>query len=137
MLTARRIVPLVVFAAIAAAIAGAWVSHGEDVTALRIPGASTDRGRHDLATLGCGTCHTIPGVHGADAGVGPPLIRWSERAYIAGRIPNTPANLVRWITSPQAVEPGTAMPDMGITKPTARDMAAYLYTLGDRERYKR
>jgi hypothetical protein len=30
---------------------------------------------------------------------------------------------------PQAVEPGTAMPDTGVPERTARDIAQYLYTL--------
>ena len=30
---------------------------------------------------------------------------------------------------PKAVDPKTAMPDLGITKKQARDMAAFLYTL--------
>ena len=42
---------------------------------------------------------------------------------------NTPANLVRWIREPQAVVPGNAMPDMGVSEADARDIAAYLYTL--------
>lgn len=28
-----------------------------------------------------------------------------------------------------AIEPGTAMPNLGVTQGMARDMAAYLYTL--------
>jgi cytochrome c1 len=37
--------------------------------------------------------------------------------------------LIRWIETPQAIEPGTAMPNLGVTEQRARDMAAYLYTL--------
>jgi cytochrome c len=48
---------------------------------------------------------------------------------IAGELPNSPDNLVRWIKDPKAVEPGTAMPDLGLTDDEARDVAAYLYTL--------
>jgi cytochrome c1 len=61
--------------------------------------------------------------------VGPPLTMFAHRAYIAGQLPNQPENLVRWIQDPQGVEPGTAMPDLGVTPAVARDMAAYLYTL--------
>jgi cytochrome c1 len=42
---------------------------------------------------------------------------------------NTPPNLVRWIREPQAVVPGNAMPNMGVSEVDARDIAAYLYTL--------
>jgi cytochrome c1 len=37
--------------------------------------------------------------------------------------------MVRWLTSPQAVRPATAMPDLGITPQDARDIAAYLAEL--------
>jgi len=42
---------------------------------------------------------------------------------------NTPANLFRWIRTPQQVEAGTAMPNLGVTEEQARDIASYLYTL--------
>jgi cytochrome c len=61
--------------------------------------------------------------------VGPPLTMFARRAYIAGQLPNEPDNLIRWIRDPQAVEPGTAMPSLGVEPAVARDMAAYLYTL--------
>ena len=49
---------------------------------------------------------------------------------IAGKLPNTPPDLVRWIMHPQAIEPGTDMPDLGVPLRGARDIAAYLLTLG-------
>ena len=51
------------------------------------------------------------------------------RAILAGELPNTPANMIRWVRDPQAVEPATAMPNLGVTEQQARDIAAYLYTL--------
>jgi cytochrome c1 len=44
-------------------------------------------------------------------------------------LPNTPADMERWLRNPPAVDPRTAMPDMGVTEQDARDIAAYLYTL--------
>jgi cytochrome c1 len=61
--------------------------------------------------------------------VGPPLILFGERTMIAGELPNTPDNLVRWLENPQMIENGTAMPDLGLTVDQAYDIAAYLYTL--------
>jgi cytochrome c len=87
------------------------------------------RGREALAGFGCGACHQIPGVRGARGSVGPPLTSFATRSYIAGQLVNSPDNLIRWIVDPQEVEPGTAMPDLGVIPATARDMAAYLYTL--------
>jgi cytochrome c len=82
-----------------------------------------------LREYGCISCHTIPGVRGADAVVGPPLMWWADRHYIAGRVANTPDNLVRFIQSPDAISPGTAMPDMDVSQSAAEDISAYLYTL--------
>jgi cytochrome c1 len=75
------------------------------------------------------TCHTIPGVREARALVGPPLIQIASRMYLAGHVPNTPANMIAWIRHPRDAEPHTAMPDTGVTEADARDIAAYLYTL--------
>jgi cytochrome c2 len=86
-------------------------------------------GRDLIQTFGCGSCHTIPGVANADSLVGPPLVSWRRRIYIAGLLRNTPDNLAFWIQHPQQVVPGNAMPDMGITARQARDIAAYLYTI--------
>ncbi len=93
------------------------------------PGGDAERGRAALQVYGCQTCHAIPGLPGQAAFVGPPLTAWGDRQYIAGNLDNTPDNLVRWILDPQAIEPGTAMPDVGATDADARDMTAYLYTL--------
>ena len=89
-----------------------------------------DIGRQVLEDRGCGSCHRIPGVPGADGLVGPPLDSMGRRTFIAGQLANTPENMVRWIRDPQAVEPGTAMPDLGITEAEARDITAYLEGLG-------
>ena len=75
------------------------------------------------------TCHTVPGVWALQTDVGPPLTAWAERTYIAGTLPNEPDDLIRWNMDPRAVEPGTAMPDMGVGKDEAPAIAAYLYTL--------
>jgi cytochrome c1 len=61
--------------------------------------------------------------------VGPSLRGFAERAYIAGRIPNTENNLVAWIVNPQQIDPQTAMPNLGVTSQEARNVAAYLYGL--------
>lgn len=87
------------------------------------------RGRELIERYSCGSCHMVPGVDAARGLVGPPLIHWANRRYIAGEMENTPEHLVTWLTVPQSVEPGTAMPNMGVTDGQARAMAAYLYTL--------
>jgi mono/diheme cytochrome c family protein len=87
------------------------------------------RGRRAVQQYACATCHTIPGVVGAEATVGPPLGAMGRRAYIAGVVPNTDAEMVRWLRDPRAVHARSAMPNLGVSERDARDMAAYLRTL--------
>ena len=91
--------------------------------------ATPERGRAAIQAYGCGSCHMIPGVRGAVGLVGPPLLAWSRRTVIAGELPNTPENLVEWIMRPQSIEPGSAMPNLGVSEADARAIAAYLATL--------
>jgi cytochrome c len=90
-----------------------------------------DPARAELAVqrYGCGSCHAIPGIREATGRVGPELDRIADQTFIAGRMPNTPANLILWIRYPQHVDPETAMPTLGVSEQDARDIAAYLYSL--------
>lgn len=98
-----------------------------DADARMLTGGDPVRGQAIIRPYGCNTCHTIPGVPGADGLVGPPLTHVAERSYLGGSLPNTPQNLARWIEHPRAVNPHSAMPELGVTDRDARDMAAYLY----------
>ncbi|HET7676052.1 MAG TPA: cytochrome c oxidase assembly protein [Gammaproteobacteria bacterium] len=113
-----------------AAVLAACSGQGSSATPFQaIPGASAEHGEALINHYGCGACHTIPGISGADGLVGPPLDHWSRRSFIAGIMRNNPQNLVHWIEHPQQVIPGVDMPDMGVTPEDARDIAAYLYTI--------
>lgn len=94
-----------------------------------VPNGDPGRGQQLINTYGCGSCHTVPGVKGADGLVGPPLTKFGSRSYIAGELVNSGPNLQHWVMDPQAVEPGTAMPDLGVSATDAEDIAAYLFTL--------
>ena len=111
------------------AIAGALVGCNDArASAARMTGGDPGHGREALRAYGCWTCHTIPGVAGANGIVGPSLDGLAGRAFVAGQ-PNAPEHLVHFIRHPQAVRPATPMPDMGVTERDGRDIAAYLYTL--------
>jgi cytochrome c oxidase assembly factor CtaG len=94
-----------------------------------LTGGNADRGRTAIRQYGCGACHTIRGVPGANGLVGPPLNGVALRSYVAGVLPNTPENMVRWIQDPPSVDPKTAMPNVGVTYQDALDIAGYLYTI--------
>jgi len=98
--------------------------------------ASCGKGDHyaeakALIAANCVACHIVPGVPAATGTVGPSLAGVGRRKVLAGRFPNTPATMARWIEHPQAMLPGTAMPEMGLTAAQARTIATYLYTLDD------
>jgi cytochrome c2 len=88
-----------------------------------------DRGRREIARLQCGACHDIPGVRAARGSVGPPLEGFARRVYLAGKWPNQPHYLVSWLRDPPSLAPLTAMPALVNDEQSARDIAAYLYTL--------
>ena len=91
--------------------------------------SDAERGRKLIEQHQCGTCHSSPGVNGAHGRLAVTLQSFGLRSYIAGRVPNSDENLVRWILEPAAVVPGTLMPDMGVTNIDARAIAAYLRQL--------
>lgn len=92
-------------------------------------GGDPEHGKTMMIRYGCGACHTIPGVPGARAIVGPNLAGIASRAYVGGVTPNTPDNLMLWIRDPRLFDTKTAMPPTGVTPGDARDIAAYLYML--------
>jgi cytochrome c2 len=98
-------------------------------TAAAMTGGEPGIGKQVIQQYGCGSCHTIPGIPGANALVGPSLEHIASRMYIAGVLTNTPEHMLRWLQDPPAVDPLTAMPNLGVTEADARDMAGYLYTL--------
>jgi cytochrome c len=114
---------------VALALAGGACTDARGARPLSTGLGDPPRGREAIAAYGCGACHTIPGVRGADSFVGPPLTAFGRRSFVAGHLPNTAENLVAWLRDPQAVRPGTAMPDLGVTEADALDIAAYLHSL--------
>lgn len=113
--------------ALATGEAAAAPPRTETVTPGRI--GDVERGRLALGQYACQACHTIPGITSSSPNVGPPLQGLASRSLIAGKLANTPENLMHWIRDPKTVKPLTAMPDMGVSEGDARDMAAYLGTL--------
>ena len=97
--------------------------------ARRIVGGDPDRGRRIAERVACGACHEIPGVAWPQGRVGGSLDGFAGRTLIAGRLPNQPDVLVRWLRDPPALVPDTGMPAQPLTAVEARDLAAFLYTL--------
>jgi cytochrome c len=121
---------LVIAGALAAGIAVDAVDDRNDLWAhaAATTGGDPHRGEAMFIQYGCGSCHSAKHVRRASGMVGPPLDEIAARAMIAGKLSNTPENLQRWIRDPQAVTPGTDMPDLHVSERNARDISAFLYT---------
>jgi cytochrome c oxidase subunit 2 len=87
------------------------------------PGAQT------FLDAGCGDCHQVRGSS-ARGDVGPDLTHLGQRATLAAlTLANTPANLDRWIRHPQAVKPGSRMPDVRLSDAQWAAIDSYLRSL--------
>lgn len=114
------------------AVLGAGTACDSDVRqrAEQLTGGDVERGRQAITSRGCASCHDIPGITTTRGKKnGPPLDGVSLRMYLAGRLEDTPANLMAWVSEPHKLDPKTPMPNTGVTAAEARDIAAYLYTL--------
>jgi cytochrome c1 len=129
--SSRAVIAVVAFGLAASAIGALlWQEQRRvEERAIALTQGSPGRGEQRIQALGCGGCHDIPGVTGAHGLTGPALSKFASRVFIAGRLQNTPDNLMRWIRDPHGVDPETAMPNVGADERDARDIAAYLYTL--------
>lgn len=117
---------------LAALVAGVGTYVAKDNAQRRAVAVALTGGDPSLAPTifrryGCGGCHVIPGIAGADGKVAGPLTGLRQRVYIGGVLNNTPDNLIQWIVLPQRFSPKTAMPATGISEAEARHLAAYLY----------
>ena len=117
----------------AAALAGVVADAVDERSDIRskaaaITGGDPRRGEAMFIKYGCGGCHGVKHVRKASGAVGPPLDGVAVRAVLAGKLSNTPENMQHWIRDPQAISPGTAMPDLDVGERDARDISAFLYT---------
>ncbi len=79
--------------------------------AIAIPGGD----RPEIFSQVCTACHSLGGVGGA---IGPALDGVGDR-FDRGY-------LMRWITDPQAVKPGTTMPKLGLTEEQRNEVVVFL-----------
>jgi cytochrome c oxidase subunit 2 len=77
----------------------------------------------------CISCHTVAGTV-ATGRYGPDLTHLMSRATLAaGAAPNTQEQLLRWITDPNQIKPGSLMPAMHLTDRENEQITAYLLSL--------
>jgi cytochrome c oxidase subunit 2 len=89
------------------------------------PEAAAD-GRRVFETGTCAGCHRVRGTPAA-GNAGPDLTHIGRRATIgAGVLPMSEDNLRHWITDPQSVKPGAAMPPTTLPADQLSALVAYL-----------
>lgn len=106
----------------------AWEAEQEKTPQAPTTGDAAE-GAHYFAVMSCANCHTIRGTL-ARGKIGPDLTHLASRTTLgAGRLPNDPQDLARWLKAPEQFKPGTHMPNLGLTNEQDRDLVAYLETL--------
>jgi cytochrome c oxidase subunit II len=79
----------------------------------------------------CWTCHVIEGTKAVGKTAPREMTKFAEYPTIAqiDGFANTPENLKKWLTDPQGVKPGTAMPNLQLKPQQVEDLIAYLTSL--------
>lgn len=97
----------------------------------QVAGGDPAAGLATMERVGCAACHTVPGISWPRGRTAGSLQGFGARPLIAGRLPNQPDVLIRFIVDAPSLAPDTGMPPMPLDMAEARDVAAYLYTLDD------
>jgi cytochrome c oxidase subunit 2 len=104
----------------------AWTAHQQQA-AMQDPSAA--EGRAIFERNACISCHTVEGTV-ATGRFGPDLTHVGSRDTIAsGSVPNTPANLRKFIDNPAHFKPGVLMPPMHLNDHDLDAVTMYLTTL--------
>ncbi len=107
-----------------------WVAGQRAEPAPPARGSPAEQGRQLFARSACIACHTIAGLPQARGIVGPNLSHVGSRTTIAGALlPNTTANLRRWIVDAPSLKPGSLMPKLTLTDADLTAIVAFLQSL--------
>jgi cytochrome c oxidase subunit 2 len=105
-----------------------WLA-GQERPAAAPAGTAAQRGEQYFLHGACADCHTIRGTS-ASGVTGPDLTHLASRTTLGAlTVPNTPADLKRWIAGSQDLKPGNQMPDLHLSQAELRDLVAYLESL--------
>ena len=105
----------------------AWRAH----QAAMAPAPADDTARFGQVVFAhrCASCHMVRGTPAAGT-KGPDLTHLKDRRLIgSGVLPNTIGAVAGWVQSPQAVKPGSTMPNQHLSGPELNAVSAYLETL--------
>jgi cytochrome c oxidase subunit 2 len=106
---------------------GATVTQASSKQAQAAQGPEYAAGEKLFTAKGCVACHSLVAVNAPKGMVGPNLANVGARSYIAaGTLKNTDENLAHWIRDPQGIKKGVLMPNLGVSEPDSKALAAFL-----------
>jgi cytochrome c oxidase subunit 2 len=108
----------------------AWQAHEATPSAAPQEEAAV-RGARVFQERTCVACHAIKLPSASELPrIAPDLTHLASRATLAaGAIDNSPETLARWIADPDAIKPGSHMPNLHLSSAQVSDLVAYFETL--------
>ena len=110
----------------------AWYAGKTGAVNAPVEAGNAERGQKIMLETGpCKTCHYIDGT-AAQGRVAPRELTHFQTYPTIAQVPgltNNPENLAKWLTNPQSLKPGTAMPNNGLNPQQIADLVAYIQTL--------
>lgn len=112
----------------------AWLANQKKAAATP-SGELAAAGEQLFIQRGCGGCHTIKGLDGANGRFGPNLTHLASREVFAGAIFDlNDKNLRKWLRDPPGMKPmkpdnGMGMPNLNLSEDDITKLIAYLETL--------
>jgi len=106
----------------------AWLRNQEAKAVIPVEQQAKE-GLDQFLNSACVGCHRIDGTR-AQGALGPDLTHVGSRSTLAAdTIQNTPAEMARWLSNPQAVKPGNKMPNLNLSPEAVQKLTAYLESL--------
>ncbi|MDQ6797299.1 MAG: cytochrome c oxidase subunit II [Actinomycetota bacterium] len=103
-----------------------WITRRRGGAGLAATSELTARGELVFNREACAGCHAVRGTQAVGT-IGPDLSDFGNRKWIGSvTVPNTEANLARWIADPDSIKPGNLMPPTALTADDRAAVAAYL-----------
>ena len=93
------------------------------------PQVTSDRqkdGERLFAERGCNACHAVYGTNFKGM-MAPDLSNYGSRRTLgSGTLENTPEHLATWLRNPEAVKPGSLMPNLNLSEAEIASLSAYV-----------
>jgi cytochrome c oxidase subunit 2 len=107
----------------------AWLDRQRQPSSEPAPDSLVERGEQIFLGSACVYCHAVRGTE-ASGELGPDLTHLaSRRTLAAGTLENNLGNLAGWISDPQSIKPGNAMPATNLGSEELQALLAYLMSL--------